>query len=366
MASKEEATELHTCVLKVSIHCEGCKKKVKKILRKIHGVQSVDIDAQQKKVTVTGDVDAETLIRCLAKSGKHADAWPEKAPANPISGSSTKEKNKEKESETPPEKMKKSQPAAEEVAKAPPAATSSEPDAKPAEKQKSSAEPAAEPTSEKKEAPKNDKKPEKERADAESGTDTKPSEASVKSVSSGKKGKKQGEPSSSSSSAAAPEGHYGSYPRHQPSPSPAPYQVPVYQHPVYAVSHNTAHPMASQSHYYAPMPPPMPQSYSHSGHNNYNYNYSHPPPSQPQPEYYPSRNYSYHSSENNYYGPSMEPRSSSPPRSYYYGSSMEPRSSSPPRSYYYGSGEPRASPSHSSQGSLDMFSEENANACNVM
>lgn len=41
------------------------------------GVYTTTID-QQQKVTVTGNIDAETLIKKLIKSGKHAEMWPEK------------------------------------------------------------------------------------------------------------------------------------------------------------------------------------------------------------------------------------------------------------------------------------------------
>ncbi|KAM3338978.1 hypothetical protein P3S68_031064 [Capsicum galapagoense] len=66
---------LQTCVLKVNIHCDGCKQKVKKKLQKIEGVYTVKIDADQSKVTVTGNVDPATLIKKLVKSGKHAELW---------------------------------------------------------------------------------------------------------------------------------------------------------------------------------------------------------------------------------------------------------------------------------------------------
>ncbi|KAI8561635.1 hypothetical protein RHMOL_Rhmol04G0355900 [Rhododendron molle] len=67
-----------TWVLKVSIHCEGCKRKVKKVLQSIDGVYTTTIDSQQHKATVTGNVKAETLIKKLVKTGKHAELWPEK------------------------------------------------------------------------------------------------------------------------------------------------------------------------------------------------------------------------------------------------------------------------------------------------
>ncbi|KAI5650595.1 hypothetical protein M9H77_36600 [Catharanthus roseus] len=73
--SKEEFLKIQTCVLKVNIHCDGCKHKVKKILQKIDGVYTTQIDSEQGKVTVSGNVDPDTLIKKLAKSGKHAEIW---------------------------------------------------------------------------------------------------------------------------------------------------------------------------------------------------------------------------------------------------------------------------------------------------
>lgn len=73
--SKEEFLKIQTCVLKVNIHCDGCKRKVKKILQKIDGVYTTSIDSEQGKVTVSGNVDPATLIKKLAKSGKHAEVW---------------------------------------------------------------------------------------------------------------------------------------------------------------------------------------------------------------------------------------------------------------------------------------------------
>lgn len=91
----------------------GCKKKVKKVLKGIDGtiyfffsvfyscmsslykllshlsgVYTAVVDSQQHKVIVTGNVEAETLIKKLYKSGKHAELWPQMP--------ETKEKKKEK------------------------------------------------------------------------------------------------------------------------------------------------------------------------------------------------------------------------------------------------------------------------------
>ncbi|XP_054803523.1 heavy metal-associated isoprenylated plant protein 36-like isoform X2 [Prosopis cineraria] len=84
-----------THVLKVSIHCEGCKRKVKKILRSIDGVYNINIDLRKQRVEVTGNVDSKTLIKKLTKSGKHAELWPEKS--NSKKKKAGKSGNKEKQ-----------------------------------------------------------------------------------------------------------------------------------------------------------------------------------------------------------------------------------------------------------------------------
>ncbi|XP_022761060.1 heavy metal-associated isoprenylated plant protein 32-like [Durio zibethinus] len=73
--SKEEFMKIQTCILKVNIHCDGCKHNVKKILQKIDGVYKTSIDSEQGRVTVSGNVDPAVLIKKLAKSGKHAELW---------------------------------------------------------------------------------------------------------------------------------------------------------------------------------------------------------------------------------------------------------------------------------------------------
>ncbi|XP_057496126.1 heavy metal-associated isoprenylated plant protein 34-like [Actinidia eriantha] len=77
---KQDFLKTQTCVLRVNMHCDGCKHKVKKLLQKIDGVYSTTIDVEKGKVTVTGNADPSTLIEKLAKSGKHAELW---GPPNP-------------------------------------------------------------------------------------------------------------------------------------------------------------------------------------------------------------------------------------------------------------------------------------------
>ncbi|XP_058179845.1 heavy metal-associated isoprenylated plant protein 35-like isoform X2 [Rhododendron vialii] len=62
--------------LKVTVDCcDGCKKKVKKVLRSIEGVYKTEIDPVQPKVTVVGNVEPQTLIKKLLTLGKQAEIW---------------------------------------------------------------------------------------------------------------------------------------------------------------------------------------------------------------------------------------------------------------------------------------------------
>lgn len=73
--NKQDFLKTQTCVLKLNIDCDGCKAKVKKLLQKIDGVYTVNIDTEQGKVTVTGNVDPSVLIKKLEKRGKYAQLW---------------------------------------------------------------------------------------------------------------------------------------------------------------------------------------------------------------------------------------------------------------------------------------------------
>ncbi|KAL0446794.1 UNVERIFIED_CONTAM: Heavy metal-associated isoprenylated plant protein 37 [Sesamum latifolium] len=75
--------KIQTCVLRVNIHCDGCKQKVKKLLQRIEGVYQVTIDSEQQKVSVSGSVDSATLIKKLVRAGKHAELCKQKFPFMP-------------------------------------------------------------------------------------------------------------------------------------------------------------------------------------------------------------------------------------------------------------------------------------------
>ncbi|KAF4376009.1 hypothetical protein G4B88_029373 [Cannabis sativa] len=73
MAKDQVAIPTLKVELKVFIHCcDGCRRKIKKVLRSIEGVFGIEIDPMMPKVTVTGNVDPQILIKKLCKAGKQA------------------------------------------------------------------------------------------------------------------------------------------------------------------------------------------------------------------------------------------------------------------------------------------------------
>lgn len=70
----------------MSIHCDGCKQKVKKLLHKIDGVFTVTIDSEEVKVGVSGNVDPDMLVKKLIQSGKHAELLSPKGNGNKNNG----------------------------------------------------------------------------------------------------------------------------------------------------------------------------------------------------------------------------------------------------------------------------------------
>ncbi|XP_064963542.1 heavy metal-associated isoprenylated plant protein 35-like [Musa acuminata AAA Group] len=260
MATGEEPSESLTCktwVLRVSIHCEGCKKKVYRILKSIRGVYDTDIDAGQHKVTVKSIVDAETLIRKLEKSGKHAELWPEKKPSNQ-NPSNVNTSNKESgESSKPEEPSRKSE--KKPIPSKPNPAASSATDTtvaklSDAEKTQVKTKTTAEPSES---ATKEPQSSGTKKADASTQQPKKPAataggEANGDNGCTKKKGKKAqkeiseeaGKNPNAGSISSLPPQHMYSYPTHPPPPPPP-----------YVMSYNMAEPSVTQAYYVSPKPP---------------------------------------------------------------------------------------------------------------
>nr|AQX44181.1 heavy metal-associated isoprenylated plant protein 26-like protein [Apostasia odorata] len=74
--SHKKRRQLQTIELKVRMDCEGCELKVKKALSHMKGVQSVEINRKQNKVTVTGYIEPNRVLKRVMSTGKKAEIWP--------------------------------------------------------------------------------------------------------------------------------------------------------------------------------------------------------------------------------------------------------------------------------------------------
>ncbi|KAF3582364.1 hypothetical protein DY000_02032446 [Brassica cretica] len=62
--------------LLVDMDCQGCETKVRRAISKLDGVDTVEIDVDQQKVTVTGYIDREEVLRIVKRTGGGAEFWP--------------------------------------------------------------------------------------------------------------------------------------------------------------------------------------------------------------------------------------------------------------------------------------------------
>uniref|UniRef100_A0A5B6ZYM0 HMA domain-containing protein n=1 Tax=Davidia involucrata TaxID=16924 RepID=A0A5B6ZYM0_DAVIN len=72
-----------TVVLKVGMSCGGCSGAVKRVLDKMEGVESFDIDLKEQKVTVKGNVQPEAVLQTVSKTGKKTSFWEAEAASEP-------------------------------------------------------------------------------------------------------------------------------------------------------------------------------------------------------------------------------------------------------------------------------------------
>ncbi|KAL4189543.1 hypothetical protein AMTRI_Chr08g207640 [Amborella trichopoda] len=67
--------KLEVVELRVGMHCERCIKAIKKAVKKIEDIETYKVDIELKKLTVTGNVTTEEVVRELNKIGKPATEW---------------------------------------------------------------------------------------------------------------------------------------------------------------------------------------------------------------------------------------------------------------------------------------------------
>ncbi|RLN22709.1 hypothetical protein C2845_PM07G22140 [Panicum miliaceum] len=71
---EENETKSITIELKVYMHCDACERKVRRTINKVEGVETVEVDREENKVTVTGDFEPEKVVKKIKKkTGKKAE-----------------------------------------------------------------------------------------------------------------------------------------------------------------------------------------------------------------------------------------------------------------------------------------------------
>ncbi|KAK7277509.1 hypothetical protein RJT34_22523 [Clitoria ternatea] len=89
---EEKKPKESTVVLKIILHCDGCITKIKRIIKKYQGVESVNCDASKDLVTVKGTMEVKDLVPYLSeKLKRNVEVVP------PKNEGDKKEKEKEKE-----------------------------------------------------------------------------------------------------------------------------------------------------------------------------------------------------------------------------------------------------------------------------
>ncbi|KAK6246104.1 hypothetical protein QUC31_000878 [Theobroma cacao] len=73
---KKKKKHTQTVALKIRMDCEGCARKVKKVLSGVKGAKSVDVDLKQQKATVTGYVEAKKVLAAAQSTKKKVELWP--------------------------------------------------------------------------------------------------------------------------------------------------------------------------------------------------------------------------------------------------------------------------------------------------
>ncbi|KAE9605338.1 hypothetical protein Lal_00024862 [Lupinus albus] len=67
---------MQTVEIKVKMDCDGCERRVRNSVTYMKGVKQVEVNRKQSKVTVTGYVDRNRVLKKVQNTGKRAEFWP--------------------------------------------------------------------------------------------------------------------------------------------------------------------------------------------------------------------------------------------------------------------------------------------------
>ncbi|XP_022143698.1 heavy metal-associated isoprenylated plant protein 3-like [Momordica charantia] len=122
-----------TAVFKIDMHCEGCAKKIRRVVKHLNGVSDVKADSASNKLTVTGKVDPAVIKESLEqKTKKKVDLvspQPKKDGGGDKKADEKAEKKTDEKTEKKPEEKSEKKPD-EKAEKKPDAKAEKKPDEK--------------------------------------------------------------------------------------------------------------------------------------------------------------------------------------------------------------------------------------------
>ncbi|KAK3218376.1 hypothetical protein Dsin_012346 [Dipteronia sinensis] len=75
-STRSKRRPMQTVDIKVKMDCDGCERRVKNAVTNMRGVKTVDVNRKQSRVTVSGYVDPNNVLRRVKSTGKRAEFWP--------------------------------------------------------------------------------------------------------------------------------------------------------------------------------------------------------------------------------------------------------------------------------------------------
>ncbi|CAK8570346.1 unnamed protein product [Lathyrus sativus] len=67
---------MQTVEIKVKMDCDGCERRVRNSVAYMKGVKEVEVNRKQSKVTVSGYIDRNRVLKKILNTGKRAEFWP--------------------------------------------------------------------------------------------------------------------------------------------------------------------------------------------------------------------------------------------------------------------------------------------------
>ncbi|EXB65622.1 hypothetical protein L484_025888 [Morus notabilis] len=73
---RKKRKAMQTVEIKVKMDCDGCERRVRNAVTSMRGAKSVDVNRKQSRVTVTGYVEPNKVLKKVKSTGKRAEFWP--------------------------------------------------------------------------------------------------------------------------------------------------------------------------------------------------------------------------------------------------------------------------------------------------